>query len=392
LIHRHQLPAFKDSSGGRKGLKTVYDLTEIDSSPIRRIVQGAMRTFVPPFGPRLQFLAIAVAGLMLAGIWIVELMSWHLVDWLLISGWFMLLVGLRWAREMPEELEQGLDRLAQRRVLAVTPERLCRFKRELEASVVKRWAPSGGLLVALGIALAFAIVCYKRGPSPGCLLLAATETLGGYIAGCYLGRLACYGTLGVRLFQEGFVLRVVAGHLDGAGGLRPVGDFYFRQAMIVALPAVYLAVWLLLMPLDRFKMYGVWRKPYALLLALAIAFEWLAFFWPLWSFHREMAKQKRVLLPEADRLSSEIADIQHRLEEGPPGDDAKALRETLADKTVRYWAIEQLPVWPISPRVKRLFSINSAALFIPFIAEITGLSKPWVDLVNGLIQRVVSPT
>jgi hypothetical protein len=54
------------------------------------------------------------------------------------------------------------------------------------------------------------------------LLFAATETLGGYIAGCYLGRLACYGTLGVRLFHEGFPLRVIAGHLDGAGGLRPV--------------------------------------------------------------------------------------------------------------------------------------------------------------------------
>ncbi len=64
----------------------------------------------------------------------------------------------------------------------------------------------------------------------------------------------------------------------------------------------------------------------------------------------------------------------------------RPLRETLADKTVRYWAIEQLPVWPISPRVKRLFSINSAALFIPLIAEITGLSKPWADLVNGLIR------
>jgi hypothetical protein len=324
---------------------------------------------------------------MLAGIWIVELMSAHLVDWLLISGWFMLLVGLWWAREMPEELEQGLDRLAQRHVLAVTPERLCRFKRELEASVVKRWAPSGGVLVALGIALAFAIVCYKRGPSPGCLLLAATETLGGYIAGCYLGRLACYGTLGVRLFQEGFVLRVIAGHLDGAGGLRPVGDFYFRQAMIVALPALFLAVWLLLLPLPRFqKMYGDWRTPYASLLALAIACEMLAFFWPLWSFHLEMAKQKHALLREADRLSSEIVDIQRRLEEGPSGDDAKGLRDALADKTVRYWAIEQLPVWPISQRVKRLFSINNAALFIPLIAEVTGLSKPWADLVNGLIR------
>jgi hypothetical protein len=85
---------------------------------------------------------------------------------------------------------------------------------------------------------------------------------------------------------------------------------------------LYLAVWLLLMPLDRFKMYGVWRKSYALLLAPAIAFQWLAFFWPLWSFHREMAKQNHVLQREADRLSSEIADIRQRLEEMPSGDDA----------------------------------------------------------------------
>jgi hypothetical protein len=339
------------------------------------------RTFVPPFGPRWQLLAIAAVVLMLAWDWVVDLMSAYPADWMLISGWFMLVVGLWRAWEMPEELEQGLDRLAHRQVLAVMPERLCRFKRELEGSVVKRWAPLGGLIVALGIALAFAIAYYNWS-----LLFAATETLGGYIAGCYLGRQACYGTLGARLFHEGFPLRVTAGHLDGAGGLRPVGDFYFRQAMIVALPAVYLAVWLLLMPLDRFKMYGAWRKPYALLLALAIAFEWLAFFWPLWSFHREMAKQKHVLLREADRLSSEIADIQQRLEEGPSGDDAKGLRDALADKTARYWAIEQLPVWPISPRVKRLFSINTAALFIPLVAEITGLSKPWADLVNGLIQ------
>jgi integrase len=69
--------------------------------------------------------------------------------------------------------------------------------------------------------------------------------------------------------------------------------------MIVALPALFLAVWLLLLPLPRFQGYRDWRTPYASLLALAIACEMLAFFWPLWSFHREMAKQKHVLLREA---------------------------------------------------------------------------------------------
>lgn len=338
---------------------------------------------MPPFGPRWQFFAIAAVGVVLAWYCIGDLIRGRQAkpDWMCISGSFMLLVGLWWAWEMPEELEGGLDRLAHRQVLEVTPEWLDRFKRELEASVVKGWARLGGLIVALGIALAFAIAYYKWS-----LLFAATETLGGYIAGCCLGRFACYGTLGIRLSHEGFPVRVIAGHLDGAGGLRPIGDFYFRQAMIAALPALYLGVWLLLLPLRPFEMYRVWRTPYALLLALAIAFEMLAFFWPLWSFHQEMAKQKQVLLPEADRLSSEIANIQHRLEEGLPGDDAKALREILADKTARYWAIEQLPVWPISPRVKRLFSINTVLLFIPLIAEITGLSKPWADLLNGLMR------
>lgn len=134
---------------------------------------------MPPFGPRWQFLAIAAVVLMLAWDWVVDLISAHPADWMLISGWFMLVVGLLRAWEMPEELEQGLDRLAHRQVLAVTPERLCRFKRELEGSVVKRWAPLGGLIVALGIALAFAIANYNWS-----LLFAATETLGGYIAGC----------------------------------------------------------------------------------------------------------------------------------------------------------------------------------------------------------------
>ena len=45
----------------------------------------------------------------------------------------------------------------------------------------------------------------------------------------------------------------------------------------------------------------------------------------------------------------------------------RGLREALADKTARYWAIEQLPVWSISPRVMRLFSINIDDPILPIV-------------------------
>jgi hypothetical protein len=66
----------------------------------------------------------------------------------------------------------------------------------METRVVKYWADYGST-VALAILAAFAVAFQGREISQNPLMLA--KTLGGYIVGCYLGRMACYGTLGSYL-------------------------------------------------------------------------------------------------------------------------------------------------------------------------------------------------
>ena len=349
-----------------------------------------MRIFVPPFSAGAQRFVIAAAASALTLLGIDVVLVNGVPDWLLISGWLALMLGLWLAHGIPDKLEHTLDRLANRGVLAVTPERLCSFKQDLEVRAVKYWALGGGSIVLLAVLTAFALAFPGRGLFSRIPLLLA-EMLAGYIAGCYLGRMACYGMLGSSLKDAGMQPRVIAGHLDSVGGLKPVGDFYFHQAMIVAIPAVFLAIWLLLIPLPRFQSrYQYWQKPYAGLLALAIGVEVLAFLIPLWSFHREMEKQKRMLLEEADKLSPEIAEIQRKLAEGAPSEDMKALKESLTDKTERYRIIEELPVWPIDVRTKRLFSFNNVALLIPLMSEYTGLSKQWTEFLKATLETAGS--
>lgn len=90
--------------------------------------------------------------------------------------------------------------------------------------------------------------------------LIAVEAAAGYVAGLHLGRMASYGALGRFLKQKGCSIRVWPGHVDGAAGLRPIGDFYFFQAMVAGIPAMFLAAWWFLIPLKGDR-YARWRDP-----------------------------------------------------------------------------------------------------------------------------------
>ena len=65
----------------------------------------------------------------------------------------------------------------------------------------------------------------------------------------------------------------------------------------------------------------------------------------------------------------------------------KALKERLEERIGRYSMIEQLPVWPVDLKAKRVFSLSNVALFIPLLAESTGIAKPWAELAQKLLER-----
>jgi hypothetical protein len=82
--------------------------------------------------------------------------------------------------------------------------------------------------------------------------------------------------------------------------------------------------------------YQDWRRPYLGLLVIALAFEILAFLVPLWSFHREMQKQKIDFLKNADKLSRKIAEIQVQLAGPMSAEQRNVLKDQVAYMTKQY--------------------------------------------------------
>lgn len=300
-------------------------------------------------------------------------------DVLVLSAWATVAIGLALAQTVPERLQRTLVRLADRGAIEASDAKLGAMVENLRKPAAT-WGWWLGAVGALAIGGAFWLAF--PGGLGGRIVLVVLAIPAGYVVGFQLGRMASYGRLGHTLHAAGVSVRLTPGHLDQVGGLKPVGEFFFFQAMVAAIPAVFLAAWLVLIPLKG-ERYEYWRKPYLGLLALAIVAEILAFVVPMWSFHREMSRQKVSLLREADRLSSEIATVSRQLATAA-GEEAAVLKERLATVTERYWSLENLPTWPVDVKTRRRFRMNNLALFLPLAGKLVGSSPVWKELSDVL--------
>ena len=359
-------------------------------APRRRVTRElTLAAFLKPFplwGDRQVRVAIPLLWVSMVGyagynlyVWRAALHQW---DMLLITGLLALLLGLVYVRHIDEWFEMTVRRLVDRRAIAMNEGGASDLLERINRSATL-WARAMALAAALALGVAF-FMSLLEDFRPEKALLMIPEVLGAYLAGSYLGRMASYGRLGRVLHDRGVELHLRPDHVDGAAGLKPVGDFYFRQAMVAAIPVAFLGIWVVLFPFwDR---YADWGRPYLFLLVVALALELLAFIAPMLSFHRAMMSKKNQLLSEADRISREIETLRATPIESDAGADARSARVEVL-KT-RYWAIENMPVWPVDLSTRRRFGRANLILALPLVTRFVDDHVPFGPTLRALLKQL----
>lgn len=303
-------------------------------------------------------------------------------DLLLFTGLATFIYLLNAARRIPSQFEAMLKRLIARDIITLdqneTTEDLLK-RLEAEADWFSRCF---GLVFGLAFLIALLYVQlhdYKIERT----LLVIVDTICGYVAGIYAGRMISYGRLGWRLERNRISIQANPAHVDGVAGLKPAGDFYFSQAMLVALPAIYVAVWWFLFPIWPLKYDASWQDAYFGLLGLAILAEILAFIVPLWFFHAIMSRQKQKWLVKADELSLAINELQAQ-DSSQSAEGSEIRTERLEQMKKQFWDIENMSTWPVDLPTRRRFKLNNLLLFVPLIGDLVKRTPEWKHIESVL--------
>ena len=316
-----------------------------------------------------------------------KLVEW---DWRAISAFALLLIGIRVAARIDDLLSHTLRRLCVRGIIACSEDEFEELNRTIAARR-RKWAPVWGLMIGFMIVLAFAADWnWNLIDNPWRLPLLVVEAPLCYVAGYYIGWMVVQGRLARVLKTLNIRYSVQPGHPDGASGLKPLGDFFFRQAMLAGLPAAYLAFWLAVLylflhlvqyfpdlvqyfPPRYIVLFDMYILLELLLLPIFLFIAVAAFVWPICAFHRVMVLQKRSLVTQADEIARRISGAQAELRRPSNPDQIKRLSARLALDLKLYEELEGLPTWPVSKRICRWFALQNLILVaLPVLSRLVG--------------------
>lgn len=301
-------------------------------------------------------------------------------DPLLVSGLIVWVVAVCAAHRINLAFRTMVQRLFQR---GATSASVSDVGNEVERQVRKwRWLVVGIFVVAMFVAFAantsvkYALECP----------LTYVEMALSAVAGYYVCRMIMYSRLSGMLNKFG-TIRTEPAHPDGTAGLRPVGEFFLRQAVVAAAPAVYIGLWIILMTkFDYFdRLYtDVWLTSYMGLMVIAVAIEVFSFVLPMLAFHKEMRSAKEKALNEADGLGNKISKLRRQLSETLDPESRTRLGDELSSCVFLYDSIEGMATWPVGTRTRRLFTMNNVVLSLPLVVDMATGAEGWGKLFSKL--------
>jgi hypothetical protein len=205
-----------------------------------------------------------------------------------------------------------------------------------------------------------------------------------YVIGLLVWRMVVITVFVHRLGQL-FDLDVQVLHPDRCGGLRPLGDLCFMNALTVSVGGIYLAGWLLAInqQMAIADGYGQWEEFFRQLLLVISVLAWAAFLDPLLTIHSEMRKSAIRKHKDLDALSRRIDEKNAQLYKQAEGMSDKARKDGLAELEFlrdTYTRNSSIPVWPFDTALSLKFVVTQA---LPLLS-LTGVGTQTIDLVKEL--------
>ena len=202
------------------------------------------------------------------------------------------------------------------------------------------------------------------------------------IAGLFFGRLTRYGMLASVLSDDHERLRVIPGHFDGACGLKPIGDFYLFQAILLAIPILWLGAWWawiipqykgLVCPVTQQPqmLFAEWRGPFFVQWLVVLGYFFMGFVRPFFKLRQRIrATRLSLVRDEAPRLEQEILAGHGREAVLGPAHAARSEddRERLSR---RLWSINTMGDWPMdSATLAKYRSLLLGEVLLPLGAHL----------------------
>ncbi len=314
-------------------------------------------------------------------------------DWFDISAIAAIVVGCGMGMSIPWRSQRVLAQLADRQVFQLSASEKLDSVLDTFSIRAARAAVRGSFIGIVVILFPIALFLppdvvlllgYVRANDAFAAALTAGETvvavfgtlLVGLVAGYYCGYAISVGRWAGHLRAQGVVLRVRPGHPDGAAGWGPLGELYLFQALVLTIPALYYGVWAYLIAANVGHAradYYLLQTPYFIFFLIILAVEVLAFLAPVWSFHKDMRRQKLALASETDALSDRILTVQERAVATDDPVEASRLSQQLATMTSLYTARVAMPTWPFNTSVTFRFALANLGLLLPLVAQLAQL-------------------